>query len=80
MITFTEPVIIAPVAPSRTRYLIVVRRSDESTYHYLKARLGGVRDVEIALDRRTALSPPTSDDRRRAPAGFNAFGVLLVRR
>ncbi|MBI2207393.1 MAG: hypothetical protein HYU41_26475 [Candidatus Rokubacteria bacterium] len=68
----------APTA-SRVRYLVVVRRGDDSTYRYLKERLASVRDVEITIDRR-GTAEPAADERRRKPAPFNAFGVCLVRR
>ena len=61
------------------RTLIVVRRRDEATYHFLKARLAGVSGVELRLDRREDDMRPPADDRRRTRSGFNAFGVLVVR-
>jgi hypothetical protein len=61
------------------RTLIVVRRRDEDTYHFLKGRLAGVRGVEIRLDRREDDSQPPANDRRRTPARFNALGILVVR-
>ena len=64
-------------APPRT--LIVVRRRDEDTYHFLKGRLAGVQGVEVRLDRREDESRPPAHDRRRAGSRFNAFGVLVVR-
>lgn len=64
---------------SQVRHLVVVRRGDDSTYRYLKERLASVRDVEITIDRRGAAEPAPAE-RRKKPAPFNAFGVLLVRR
>jgi hypothetical protein len=85
---FTEA-LACPEPVVRSDYVIVVRRGAESTYHYLKVRLAGVRGVEVTLDRRETRKPaPTTgprallikSERRRAPRYFNAFGVLLVRR
>ena len=63
-----------------SRFLVVVRRGNETTYEYLRTRLAGVRGVEITLDRRANGLPEVPTDRRREPPPFNAFGVLLVRR
>jgi hypothetical protein len=70
-------------ALTRPACLIVVHRTSESTYRYLKDRLAGVRGIELTLDRRTPRSPaaPISPgDRRGRSPQFNAFGVLVVRR
>ncbi len=64
----------------RMHYLIVVRRGEEATYEYLKARFASVRDVDVMLDRRAPSPAATPDERRRARSHFNAFGILLVRR
>lgn len=64
---------------SRVRYLLVVRRGDDSTYRYLKERFASVRDVEITVDRRGTAAPAAAE-RRTRPSSFNAFGVALVRR
>jgi hypothetical protein len=73
---FTETTVSAP-----PRTLILVRRRDEATYHFLKARLAGVRGVEVRLDRREDESKePVVERRRRGYTRFNAFGVLVVRR
>lgn len=74
MIAFTDTLVSAP-----PRTLIVVRRSDEATYHFLKTRLAGVRGVEVTLDRRQSDSREPGD-RRRTSSRFNAFGILVVRR
>jgi hypothetical protein len=63
-----------------SRFVVVVRRDDESTYEYLKTRLGRVRGVEVMLDRRQDPDGTATVDRRRASARFNSFGVLLARR
>ena len=76
MVIFTE----AAQKRLRTRYLIVVRRSDESTFEYLKERLATVQDVEVTLDRRAADAPTRPDDRRLTSPRFNALGIMLVRR
>ena len=73
-------VVTEAVALPRTRFLIVVRRGDEATYRYLKERMATLQDVEIVLDRREASNGKTSGDRRQSRAGFNVFGVLLVKR
>jgi hypothetical protein len=75
MVVFTDALV-----NTRSRFLIVVRRGDQATYEYLRKRLAGVYGVEIMLDRREHRPAAPSDDRRRAPTRFNAFGVLLVRR
>jgi hypothetical protein len=75
MMLFTD----APVsAPPRT--LIIVRRHDEATYHFLKARLAGVRGVEVTLDRREREASTPANERRRKSSRFNAFGIQVVRR
>ena len=61
------------------RTLIVVRRHDEATYHYLKSRLAAVRGVEVRLDRRERDASAPSMDRRRGRSRFNALGILVVR-
>ena len=71
--------------PSRPDCLIVVRRTAESTYRYLKDRLTGVHGVEVTLDRRATPSsaparPGAADERRGRSQQFNALDVLLVRR
>ncbi|MBI1736831.1 MAG: hypothetical protein HYR51_16815 [Candidatus Rokubacteria bacterium] len=75
MIAFTDTLVSAPA-----RTLIVVRRSDEATYHFLKTRLAAVRGVEVRLDRRESESRGPAYERRRPFSRFNAFGVLVVRR
>ena len=72
---FTDTLVSAP-----PRTLIVVRRRDEATYHFLKSRLAGVRGVEIRLDRREDESRAPVSERRRTCSRFNAFGILVVRR
>ena len=73
--------------PSQPDCLIVVRRTAESTYRYLKDRLTGVHGVEVTLDRRATPSTPSAparpgaaDERRGRSQQFNALDVLLVRR
>jgi hypothetical protein len=64
-----------------SRWLVVVRRGDDSTYEYLRSRLASVRGVEVTLDRRqTPVESDVPTDRRGEPTYFNAFGVLLARR
>ena len=76
MIAFTDTLVSAP-----PRTLIVVRRRDEATYHFLKARLAGVPGVEVRLDRREDEAKASGiERRRRGYSRFNAFGILVVRR
>ena len=73
--------------PSRPDCLIVVRRTAESTYRYLKDRLTGVNGVEVTLDRRGTEPRPSAPtragaryERREGSRQFNSLDVLLVRR
>lgn len=69
-------------APSRRRHLLVVRRDDPTLHRYLVDAFRDVSGVEVVLDRREHSasdgSPPA--ERRHGPAGFDVFGVLMVRR
>ena len=67
-------------AISGSRFVVVVCRDHESTYEYLKSRLGRVRGVEVTLDRRLEQDDTVTVDRRRPAGRFNAFGVMLARR
>jgi hypothetical protein len=75
MMLFTGTVVSAP-----PRTLIVVRRCDEATYHFLKGRLAAVRGVEVRLDRRESDALAPENDRRRTGSRFNAFGIQVIRR
>lgn len=73
--------------PTTGRWVVVVRRDQAALYARLVAGLGGVRGVEVILDRREAPPPsgaprPERERRRRrdAPARFRwrSLGYAVV--